>query len=187
MLTRVDPLTMERLVGEEDQAAAAAAADPAAAAAPGAAVGAGARLPPVAQRLGALQDWWEAGDEAGVAPWAASLDLALLPGIVDTDALVLTRQLQLQQHHAEVAALSALAGTTVGFLGSSGNAPALAAAAATATAHAHVQLQQQLQAAMAADAAVLARRQAQEPAGAAAVPGSGPPAMAAVPGLVAGA
>jgi hypothetical protein len=177
MLTRVDGLTGRPLVrGDED---ARTAAD---------AMASMRRPPPPSQRLGALANWWAtappspSSPSAPGTPWASELDLSLLPLCVDGDALLLQRQLQLQQHHAEMAALAALGGDRLGLLGST-NPEALSAAAAAATSAAHMQLQQQLQAAMAEQALQLVDRPALKAAAAyaAAHPTLPPPTAVAAP------
>ncbi len=148
MFARVDPLTLEHLEHKDEKEHSALVK-----------VTGGlppSYLPPASQKLGSQHDWWECKEEGSV-PWATVLDLEHLPCGVDDEALLLQRQLQLQQHHAETAALAALAGDRLCQLGNN-NPGLIVSAASAAMSAAHNQLQQQLQNTMAADAAVLAKR-----------------------------
>ncbi|KAG1670869.1 hypothetical protein FOA52_000371 [Chlamydomonas sp. UWO 241] len=177
MLTRVDPLTGEKL---------AAGAKPPPAGHPLSL--ASLRAPPLPDsRLGALPDWWGpeapgrgesdanggaggSGADGGVsplqrdrAPWACVLDLADLPLCVDGELLLRRRQMQLQQHHAEGAQLGALAGEKLGLLGSA-NPGALAQAATSAMGEAAAALAAQLAEAVAGERSAVERRSAQQQA-----------------------
>ncbi|GAX80451.1 hypothetical protein CEUSTIGMA_g7890.t1 [Chlamydomonas eustigma] len=123
--------------------------------------------------VGDVTNWWSHNLHTGTSSnsssststlWADRFDMSHVPYLVDTDALVLQRHVQLQKRYADRVTLGALSEATgncsVGPLGAISTA-SLVTASQHAAVNAHTELQQWLATKMAADVAALGRRKLQ--------------------------